>query len=253
VLRAVEVTKRYDRDGLAVDALRGVDLEIGDGELVAIMGPSGCGKSTLLHVLGALDTPTSGTVEVDGRSLAGITERERTDVRRHRIGFVFQFFNLVPVLTVRENVLLPGVIDGMGRSAREERADELLGTLGLGAMADRLPSRLSGGQQQRVAIARALFHRPTVILADEPTGNLDRRSGMDVLDVLSARHEEGNTIMLATHDPTVAARAQRVVFLRDGVVVEELVPTGVASITSVLDRLDADVEAVTVSPAPPMP
>jgi len=243
-LRAVAVTRRFERDGVVVDALRGINLTVPNGELLAVMGPSGCGKSTLLHLLGALDTPTSGSIEVDGRSLAGLSERDRTNLRRHRLGFVFQAFNLVPVLSARENVLLPGVIVGGSRAERERRADELLDSLGIGDLGDRLPGRLSGGQQQRVAVARGLFHNPAVLLADEPTGNLDRRSGLELLDALQASNDAGQTIVVVTHDPTVAARASRVVFLRDGLVADELAPTGASSVLDALDRLETEVDPV---------
>jgi putative ABC transport system ATP-binding protein len=240
MLEAAGVTKSYEGDGEVVHALRGIDLTIADGEFVAIMGPSGCGKSTLLHLMGALDTPTSGEVRLDGRSLAELDDQARTLVRRNDVGFVFQFFNLVPVLTASENIALPAVVGRTPSDQREQRLAEVTATVGLDGLGDRLPSQLSGGQQQRVAIARALFNRPSVILADEPTGNLDIASGREVLAVLSALHDEGQTVVIVTHDPAVAAAAQRVVFLRDGIVVDDVRPTGSRSLLRRLTALQSD-------------
>lgn len=240
VLKAIGLGKRYERDGVAVDALRSVDLVIETGDFVAVMGPSGCGKSTLLHLLGGLDTPTTGDVELEGRSLGAMTDKERTLVRRHRVGFVFQFFNLVPVLTAGENVALPGVIDGMKPGAVESRQAEVVAELGLAGLAGELPSRLSGGQQQRVAIARALFHRPAVVLADEPTGNLDRRSGLEVIKVLQRANEAGQAVVLVTHDPGIAANARRVILLRDGEVADDLTARGPRALVRALAQLDDD-------------
>jgi len=239
VLEALGVTKEYSSDDVTVTALRGVELTVAAGEFVAVMGPSGCGKSTLLHLLGGLDTPTAGEIVLEGRTLASLSDRELTLVRRHRVGFVFQFFNLVPVLTAAENIALPAVIDGRNGAARDERLTELLQSLRLDAVADKVPSRLSGGEQQRVAIARAMFNRPAVLLADEPTGNLDRRSSEEVMDVFAACHADGQTIVLVTHDPIVAARASRVVFLRDGRLVGEMVPDGTGSLVHKLAELEA--------------
>ena len=230
------VTKRYQSDGVAVDALRGIDLTIGAGEMVAIMGPSGCGKSTLLHLMGALDTPTSGSVELEGRALGSLDDRARTTLRRDRLGFVFQFFNLVPVLSVAENVSLPAVVGRMPAAARAARLREVLADVGLEGYEDRLPSQLSGGQQQRVAIARALFNRPALLLADEPTGNLDHAAGLDVLTLFCGLHGAGQTVVIVTHDANVAAAAQRVVFLSDGQVVDDVRPQGARSL---LRRLTA--------------
>ena len=211
--------KDYALDGLAVHALRGVDLVVEGGQFVAVMGPSGCGKSTLLHLLGALDTPSSGDVLLEGESLSAMNDETLTRVRRHRVGFVFQFFNLVPVLTARENIALPAVIDGRASAAANARADELLDAFELNAERDKLPSQLSGGQQQRIAIARALMNEPAVVLADEPTGNLDYRAGVHVVEHFQRLHAGGQTTVLVTHNPAVAAVADRVVFLRDGQVV----------------------------------
>nr|ALS91999.1 3a01205: pleiotropic drug resistance family [uncultured bacterium] len=217
LVEAHSLRKQYDGEGVTVHALKGVDLAVEAGELVALMGPSGCGKSTLLHLLGGLDTPTAGEVLIDGASLAAMSDRERTLVRRTRIGFVFQFFNLVPVLTARENVELPGVIDGMPPAERDARVDDLLELVGVADRADHVPARLSGGEQQRVALARALVHRPPLLLADEPTGNLDRASGNEVMDLICHTNRAlRQTVVLVTHDPAIAERADRVLHLEDG-------------------------------------
>jgi putative ABC transport system ATP-binding protein len=222
VLEARGLHKTYEGDAQTVNALRGVDLSIEQGQFLAVMGPSGCGKSTLLHLLGALDGPTSGDVLLGGEPLAGRTDRELTEVRRHRIGFVFQFFNLVPVLTAAENAGLPLVIDGRPPAEQQARVQEILELVGIASVADQLPSQLSGGQQQRVAVARALVNRPSVVLADEPTGNLDYRGGRDLMELFRRLHGAGQSIVVVTHDPGIAAFAQRVVFLRDGRVVDDV-------------------------------
>jgi putative ABC transport system ATP-binding protein len=236
MLEITGVTKRYQSDGVAVDALRGIDLSIAGGQMVAIMGPSGCGKSTLLHLMGALDTPTDGSVQLEGRSLGDLDDKARTELRRTRLGFVFQFFNLVPVLTVAENVALPAVVGRTPTAMRQERLAEVLADVGLEGYEDRMPNQLSGGQQQRVAIARALFNRPALLLADEPTGNLDHAAGLDVLTLFCGLHDAGQTVVIVTHDANVAAAAQRVVFLRDGRVVDDVQPQGARSL---LRRLTA--------------
>jgi putative ABC transport system ATP-binding protein len=193
-----------------------VDLDVAPGEWVAIMGPSGCGKSSLLHLLGGLDTPDAGTVAVDGEDLAGLSETRRALLRRTRIGYVFQFFNLVQDFSVAENIELPMLLAGVGRAAARHRRNELLEAVGLADIADAPPSELSGGQQQRVAIARALANRPRVLLADEPTGNLDTDSARGVLALLRAQHQAGQTIVMVTHDARVAAAADRVLVMEDG-------------------------------------
>jgi putative ABC transport system ATP-binding protein len=216
--RAIEIrglTKVFGSGETEVRALNGVDLDVERGEMVAIMGPSGSGKSTLLHLLGALETPTSGTIALAGRHFEGLSDRELTMLRREMIGFVFQFFNLLPALTAEENVLLPALI--AGRHDENERARSLLGRVGLSERGHHLPSELSGGEQQRVSIARALLMEPELVLADEPTGNLDSHSGAQVLELLGElNREEGHTIVLVTHDPEAAKIAGRVVRLRDG-------------------------------------
>jgi putative ABC transport system ATP-binding protein len=212
-----DLSKVFGSGDTQVRALDGVDLEIARGEMVAIMGPSGSGKSTLLHMLGALETPSSGTIALAGRRFDGLDDRELTLLRREGIGFVFQFFNLLPALTAEENVLLPALIAGRRDDAIRFRARELLERVGLGPRAEHLPSELSGGEQQRVSIARALLMEPALVLADEPTGNLDSRSEAQVLELLAELNRtEGHTIVMVTHDPGAAAIASRVVFLRDG-------------------------------------
>ena len=239
LIEARGLRKTYSGDGVDVRALDGVDLDVGAGESVAIMGPSGSGKSTLLHVLGALDTADEGRVVLDGRNLAGLGRADLADVRRERVGIVFQFFNLVPVLTVLENVSLPAVLDGTSDTAARDRAASLLAQLGLDEESSKLPSQLSGGEQQRAAIARALINEPSVVLADEPTGNLDRTSGVEVMALLRDVNERGQTIVLVTHDPAVAAHARRVVFMRDGKLEDEIAVTGRGSPRPILAKLAA--------------
>ena len=213
-LRAL--TKSFESEGGAVAAVRAADLVVARGEFVAIMGPSGSGKSTLLHCMGGLTRPTSGQVLVDGEDLAALDDRRLAEVRRHRVGFVFQAFNLVPVLTLEENVALPLVIAGERRGAVDERVRAALGVVGLEAIATRRVAALSGGEQQRAAIARALVTSPAVLLADEPTGNLDSTSGRHVLRQLLELHRGGQTIVLVTHDVKVAGVAERLFTMRDG-------------------------------------
>jgi putative ABC transport system ATP-binding protein len=218
---ASDLTRRYGEGDTAVDALRGVSLEIPEGELTAVMGPSGSGKSTLMHILAGLDRPTSGAVTVAGREITKLGDNDLTKLRRDHVGFVFQFFNLLPMLTAEENVVLPRSIAG----EKPDRAwlDRLLGDVGLADRRRHRPSELSGGQQQRVAIARALISKPTVLFADEPTGNLDSASSGEILELLrKAVEERGQTTVMVTHDPRAAAIADRVVVLADGVVVREL-------------------------------
>ncbi len=229
----------YETDGVPVRALRGLDLTINTGDFLAVMGPSGCGKSTLLHLLAGLDTPDGGDVVLDGQSLVGLDDRALTEVRRHRVGMVFQFFNLVPVLTAAENIALPAVISGTAGGPRDERVAQLLATAGLTDVAGKLPSQLSGGQQQRVAIARALVNSPAVILADEPTGNLDLRSGLEIMDLFGSLHSSGHTIVLVTHDPNIARFAERIVFMRDGCLVDDLVLTSGVDASTIAARLVA--------------
>jgi putative ABC transport system ATP-binding protein len=217
VLAAERVERAFVLGGERVRALAGVDLEVGAGELVVVAGPSGSGKSTLLHLLGTLDAPDSGRVRIEGRDVAALSERERTLLRRRRLGFVFQAFHLVPVLTALENVEMPLVVDGVAPRERRRRATAALERVGLGARLGHRPDRLSGGERQRVAVARALVHRPGAVLADEPTGNLDSDNARRVFDLLAELgREEGAAIVVSTHDPVLVERAARVVRLRDG-------------------------------------
>jgi putative ABC transport system ATP-binding protein len=222
-VRAAGLTKNYGEGAASVEALKNIDLEIRRGEFVAVMGPSGSGKSTLMHILGALEAPSSGTVEIGGVSCGGLNDKALTRLRRDRIGFVFQFFNLLKTLSAEENVMLPSLIAGEPRSKLRDRARELLDVVGLSARRDHLPSQMSGGEQQRVSIARALMRSPQMLLADEPTGNLDSRNSAVVLDLLAGLQAESNhTILMVTHDPAAASRATRVVFLRDGMMAGEV-------------------------------
>ena len=197
-------------------AVRGVDMDVAVGEWVAIMGPSGCGKSSLLHLLGGLETPDAGTVIVAGHDLARLSETRRALLRRTEIGYVFQFFNLLQDFTIAENIELPMLLSGVGRRAARHRCTELLEAVGMPDIADSPPSDLSGGQQQRVAIARALANRPALLLADEPTGNLDTESARQVLDLLGAQRDQGQTIVMVTHDARVARDADRLLTMEDG-------------------------------------
>ena len=221
-METVGLNKVYGEGPTAVRALRDVSLEFPNGEFAAIMGPSGSGKSTLLHILGALDKPTSGRVIVGGSELSVLSDRKLTLLRRERMGFVFQFYNLIPTLSAEENVLLPALIAGERANKYTERLDEMLDLVGLLGRRTHRPDELSGGEQQRVAIARALMRNPDIILADEPTGNLDSKTGAGVLQLMresAARYEQ--TILMVTHDPRAAATADRAIFLSDGRVVDE--------------------------------
>ena len=221
VLEARSLAKTYDTGGAKVLALRGVDLAIERGEFVAIMGPSGCGKSTLLNLLAGLDRPTAGEVRLDGERIDELNETELARLRRRKIGFVFQFFNLMPTLSAVENVELPLLLVGRRRKDARRSANELLGELGIGDKHAAAPVQLSGGQQQRVALARALANTPDIVLGDEPTGNLDSASTREVLGLLRGARDRGQTLLLATHDARVAAAADRVVTLRDGLASDE--------------------------------
>ncbi|MEP6909366.1 MAG: ABC transporter ATP-binding protein [Actinomycetota bacterium] len=220
-----ELTRRYGEGDTAVDALRGISLEVASGELTAIMGPSGSGKSTLMHILAALDLPTSGYVMIAGTRLGTLSDTEVTKLRREHIGFVFQFFNLLPMLTAEENILLPLSIGG--RKPDKAEFEDLLKKVGLADRRKHRPSELSGGQQQRVAIARALVTKPTVVFADEPTGNLDSKTGGEILDLLhDAVDSYGQTLVMVTHETRAAAIADRVLFLADGLIVRDLGQAG---------------------------
>ena len=221
VLEARSLAKTYDTGGAKVFGLRGVDLSIERGEFVAVMGPSGCGKSTLLNLLAGLDRPTSGEVWLDGERIDRMSETELARLRRRKVGFVFQFFNLLPTLSVVENVELPLLLVGSRRSDARRSANELLSGLGIADKQSAAPGLLSGGQQQRVALARALANTPDVVLGDEPTGNLDSAATREVLGLLRAARDRGQTLLVATHDARVAAAADRIVTLRDGLVSDE--------------------------------
>jgi putative ABC transport system ATP-binding protein len=215
------LTRRYGDGDSAVDALRGVSLDVPTGQFTAVMGPSGSGKSTLMHILAGLDAPTSGTVTIGGRAITGMSDKELTLLRRREIGFIFQFFNLLPTLTAEENIVLPLSI--AGRKPDRQWVDAVIAKVGLTDRRRHRPAQLSGGQQQRVAIARALISEPTVLFADEPTGNLDSRTSHEILALLrDAVDAYGQTTVMVTHDPKAAATADRVLFLADGLVVRDL-------------------------------
>jgi putative ABC transport system ATP-binding protein len=221
VLEAIGLVKSYQQGSRRATALAGVDLSVAPGEWVAVMGPSGCGKSTLLNMLGGLDVPDDGHVRVCGQALSGLNETGRAVVRRQQLGYVFQAYNLLPQLDVAANVELPMRLAGVARRTARARRDELLSVLGLAELVHELPGNLSGGEQQRVAFARAVANRPSVLLADEPTGALDTAAARTVLDVLRAQHAAGQAIVLVTHDHRVASAADRVVVMQDGAIVDE--------------------------------
>ncbi len=232
------LTRRYGSGETAVDALRGVEIDVQVGELVAVMGPSGSGKSTLMHILAGLDKPTSGTVRIAGTEITTLDDAKLTRLRRKHIGFVFQFFNLLPMLTAEENVVLPLSIAG----EKPDRAwlDELLEKMGLDGRRAHRPSELSGGQQQRVAIARALVSRPTILFADEPTGNLDSKTGGEILELLRESVDAyGQTTVMVTHEARAAAIADRILFLADGRIVNELRDARASDVLAVMDKLHA--------------
>ncbi len=223
VLKATSVTKQYQMGEVAVDALDNISFNVEKGDFVAVMGPSGSGKSTLLHLLGGLDEPTSGEITLAGRPISKLSDDEVTIVRRRKVGFIFQFFNLVPTLTAAENVALPLLIDGQNIKQHADKISHLLELVGLSDRADHKPDQLSGGQQQRVAIARAFVNDPEIVLADEPTGNLDSKSGTAVLELLRQFCDElQQTIVMVTHDPRAASYANQIVFLKDGHIIRNL-------------------------------
>ncbi len=214
--------KVFRTDSVETVALNNISLTINDGEFVAIMGPSGCGKSTLLNILGLLDSPTSGSYLLDGREVASLKENERADYRKGKVGFIFQAFNLIDRLNVRDNIMLPLNCLGLGKSEKEKKVAAILDRMGIAHRASHYPSQLSGGQQQRVAIARAVVSNPGLILADEPTGNLDSRNGAEVMALLDELHKDGATIIMVTHSQKDAAHADRIINLFDGQIVDSL-------------------------------
>jgi putative ABC transport system ATP-binding protein len=216
IIAMAGIRKVYDTGKVKVEALSGVDLDIFPGEFVAIVGPSGSGKSTLMNLVGCLDTPTDGTYSIGGENVAGVTRDTLAEIRNRRVGFVFQNFNLLPHITAQENVELPMLFGGISPKERRTRAAELLTKVGLGDRVDHKPTELSGGQMQRVAIARALAMNPDIVLADEPTGNLDTSSGTDVMSLFNELWKSGRTLVIITHDPALARRASRIVEIRDG-------------------------------------
>jgi putative ABC transport system ATP-binding protein len=217
-----DLTKSYDLGTVEVRALRGVSVDIGEGEYLAIMGPSGSGKSTLMHILGCLDSPSSGSYVLDGSEVAGLTGRELARVRNKKIGFVFQNFNLLPRIDLVSNVALPLVYHGsMSKAERNAKAADQLERLGLGHRLNHKPNELSGGERQRAAIARALVNEPSILLADEPTGNLDQKTGREIMSILNELHTGGRTVALVTHDANVAEHANRIVLIEDGVIAED--------------------------------
>ncbi|HEX6853204.1 MAG TPA: ABC transporter ATP-binding protein [Candidatus Polarisedimenticolaceae bacterium] len=216
VIRMRGITKVYDTGAIRVEALRGVDLDVGAGEFVAIVGPSGSGKSTLMNLIGCLDTPSGGSYNLRGREVGGLTKDELAAVRNQHVGFVFQAFNLLPQITAYENVELPLLFGGVPKGERRTRVKELLERVGLGQRMEHRPTELSGGQMQRVAIARALAMNPSILLADEPTGNLDTSSGGDIMGIFEDLWKQGRTVIVITHDPALARRASRVLEIRDG-------------------------------------
>jgi putative ABC transport system ATP-binding protein len=229
VVSATDVTRRYGEGDTCVNALRGVSLDIPSGQLTAVMGPSGSGKSTLMHILAGLDKPTSGEVTIAGTRIAGLNDAQLTRLRREHIGFIFQFFNLLPMLTAKENIVLP--LDLAGTRSRNGWVEELSAKVGLTGRLSHRPSELSGGQQQRVAIARALVSRPTVMFADEPTGNLDSTTSGEILELLrDSVTNYGQTTVMVTHDAHAAAIADRILFLADGLIVKDLGPSTAGAI-----------------------
>jgi putative ABC transport system ATP-binding protein len=236
VVSARNLTKRYGQGDAQVEALRSVSIEIDEGRMTAVMGPSGSGKSTLMHILAGLDQPDEGTVTIAGLEISSMSDAQLTKLRRQHIGFVFQFFNLLPMLTAEENILLPLSI--AGEKADRPWVEELMDTVGIADRRSHRPSELSGGQQQRVSIARALLPRPTVLFADEPTGNLDSTTSRDVLELLRNSVDElRQTIVMVTHDPQAAAQADRILFLADGRIVKEIPASSAAEVLAAMQEV----------------
>jgi putative ABC transport system ATP-binding protein len=237
VVVATDLTRRYGEGDAAVDALAGVSTAFERDRFTAIMGPSGSGKSTLMHILAGLDKPTGGSVQLDGVEITGLDDGKLTELRRDKLGFVFQFFNLLPVLTAEENLVLPLSI--AGRKPDQAWVEQLIQAVGLGDRRTHRPSELSGGQQQRVAVARALVSKPAVVFADEPTGNLDSKASADVLELLRRAVDEfGQTVIMVTHDPVAAAHADRLITLRDGKLVQDGAPGSADDVIELMKQLD---------------
>jgi len=238
LLEAKDLSKSYALGEHAVEALKSVNFSVGKGEFVAIMGPSGSGKSTLMHLLGGLDNPSSGEVYLSDKALSNLSRKELTLTRRHNVGFVFQFFNLIPTLSAEENIILPIIIDGKKPKEYEDRLNKLLELIGLSDRRDHRPDQLSGGEQQRVAVGRALITNPAILLADEPTGNLDSKTGREIMRLLQKScNELEQTVIVVSHDPRAAAYANRVVFLRDGNIVNEMSFSKTKKIEEKLDMI----------------
>jgi len=236
VLSAKDLTRRYGEGETAVDALRGVSLDVPKGQLTAVMGPSGSGKSTLMHILAGLDKPTSGELSIAGTAISKLNDTDLTKLRRRHIGFVFQFFNLLPMLTAEENVLLPLSI--AGEKPNKAWVDELMTKIGLEDRREHRPAELSGGQQQRVAIGRALVSRPTIVFADEPTGNLDSKTSGEILELMRDSVDAySQTTVMVTHDPRAAAIADRILFLNDGLIVKDLGRADAHNVIAVMEQL----------------
>jgi putative ABC transport system ATP-binding protein len=222
IVRVRGLRREYTQGAFTVNALAGVDLDLEPGEFTVLMGPSGSGKSTLLHLIGALDTPTAGTIELDGHPLSALTPAQRSDLRRDRIGFVFQSYNLIPVLSAEENAEFVLTLQGVAPAERRRIARETLARVGLKGLEARRPNELSGGQQQRVAVARAIASKPALVIADEPTANLDSRTGAELIELMDQlNREQGVTFLFATHDPKVMAAARRVIRMEDGRITED--------------------------------
>jgi putative ABC transport system ATP-binding protein len=236
VVVARDVARRYGEGDTAVDALRGVSLDVQRGQLTTVMGPSGSGKSTLMHILAGLDKPTDGSVEIDGTEITDLDDTDLTKLRREHIGFIFQFFNLLPMLSAEENITLPLTI--AGEKVDREWLEQLIESVGLKDRRTHRPSELSGGQQQRVAIARALISKPTVVFADEPTGNLDSKTGGEILELLrQAVQDRGQTTVMVTHDPRSASIADRILFLADGNIVKELPRSDPGAVVAAMEEI----------------